>query len=633
MSLFDLKSLVSKEDFADAHEPLNDGIKEVPNAKTVAASVGTGDVGKDTTSQGPAKVVPPKPDTDEATKTEHNVVKESAEKKDSTPAAAPAAKPFPPKAEETDKPTGDKAPPFPPKGETADKAEDDTAETELEHTSEKSAKTDLEKTEKAKEALEAYAPKAKRFDIIGHPTRQAEQIGKAIGFVQRRSGVKGEVTVSAESIDGAIALSQARLAKLGREVRILSQRKVSAEDISDSMGIVNPPLVQEIAVTEAPTEHGAPPMDPAAAAALTEAELDPLDVPVLEIQQIQETLGVLEASQVAIEQYLQIIRANPRMSKQAGAVLHAGLERIDAVCGLKVRATGLEDYVTTPRAAMEDTAVNEKTLLDRAAEIGAKIINWLLKMVEKVKIYTNRYTSGLSTIEKQLDALADKIKDVKDELPAVKVNLNGIALFMNDEFVGDRVTREEIEAVKILSHSRRSAIKSLIRLVTVSLKSGPASEAMADRITELAETRGATARATYELPGGKTLVYEGVKITCEESEDQGTASQLDVPEMTVGELKGNFKSIANYLESLDDTATASLMADAGADIKAAVIKLRSNSKGGDEAVFQKVQTAVVQLLKDAFDPSEYFKTLGQLARTQQHRVNYYTTRIINATQK
>ncbi|WP_141031833.1 hypothetical protein, partial [Escherichia coli] len=58
---------LSNEDFADAHEPVNDGVKEVPDAdesaKMVTSSAGSGE--SDLTTQGEGKVIPEKPDTDE----------------------------------------------------------------------------------------------------------------------------------------------------------------------------------------------------------------------------------------------------------------------------------------------------------------------------------------------------------------------------------------------------------------------------------------------------------------------------------------------------------------------------------------------------------------------------------------
>lgn len=635
MSLFDLKSLVSKEDFADAHEPLNDGIKEVPNAQTVAASVGTGDVGKDTTSPGPAKVVPEKPDTDEATKTEHNVVKESAEKKGSTPAAAPAAKPFPPKKEETDKPAGDKAPPFKPKDDTADKAEDDTAETELEHTSEKAAKDDLEKTEKAKEALEAYAPKAKRFDIIGHPTRQAEQIGKAIGFVQRRSGVKGEVTVSAESIDGAIALSQTRLAKLEREVRILGQRRVSAEDSSDSMGIDNPPLVEEIAVTEAPTEHGAPPMEPAAAAALTEAEIDPLDVPILEIQRVQETIDALQGSQAALEKYIHIVRTNPNMSKQAAAVLHAGLEQIDQACGLKIRATGLENYLTTPRAAMEVGDVNEKSLLDRAGELGAKILNWLMKLFEYAETFTLRFSEGMTDVISEFRRIRDAVKS--GVMPATTVGSVRPELMLEGEFVGDKLTAVEKAAPKALASNRRDVISKVVRPLVAALKSGPASDEMFDRIEEISNQFNDASPQTLVLPGEAHLTARGLNVefelpnsTLNGRDKPKHTKNVSLPEYPVTQLHRNIDEIIRYIEELTETTVALAMVQAGSDIKAAIIECRRKSKGGDEAMFQKVQSAAMKIVEGSLHQRTYFKVLGALAKAQLARAAYFDMRLRNS---
>lgn len=599
MSLFDLKSLVgSQEDFADAHEPLNDGIKDVPNAQTVAASVKTGDVGKDTTSQGPAKVVPEKPDTDDETKTEHNVVKESAEKSGGGSAPTASKAPAP-----KDSGSGDESPAKPAESEKPDEEAEEKSEP-LEHQTEKSAKDELEKTEKAKEALEAYAPKAKRFDIIGHPSRQAEQIGKAVGYVQRRSGNKGAVTVSAESIDNAIVLSQTRIAKLEREVRILSKRKVSNEDIADSMGIDNPALVEEIAVTEAPTEHGAPPMDPAAAAALTEAELNPLDVPMLEIQKVQETIGVLEAGAAAVEQYRQIALANPRMSKQAAAFLNSGLEHIDLVCSLKARSTGLETYLTTPRAAMEEAeAISEKSFSDRAGEIGAKILRWIKDLLDKAAGWWNEFSTGLTRLKDRIDDLE------KSNFTDKEIHLRPApdALFIEGDFVGDNLTPDERALPsKIDEHYKKLTQQVTRRISTLLNQAG--TENLAEEISNVMQAMRQASGTFAELPGKHYIGSEDGRLTL-------TEGHPDAPEeftVTEGEMnpKRILKEMSASIAKLIEIRTPENLNAAGGDISKALIKFRKGAgKDLDEAEFQKVQQAVVDNSIKLFDVTGFFDIL------------------------
>lgn len=611
MSLFDLKSLVSTEDFADAHEPLNDGVKAVPNAQTVAASVKTGDVGKDTTSQGPAKVVPEKPDTDDETKTEHNVVKESAEKSGgSVPAASKAPAP-------KESGSGDESPAKPTESKKPDEEAEEKSEP-LEHQTEKSAKDELEKTEKAKEALEAYAPKAKRFDIIGHPTRQAERIGKAVGFVQRRSGNKGTVTVSAESIDNAIALSQVRIAKLEREIRVLNKCQVSMEDnespqtpdktqtttttTTTTTGQEN--LEEGMIINDVPTEHDAPPMDPAGAVALTEAELDPLDVPMLEIQRVTDTIQTLEAGAAAVEQYRQIFKANPKMSKQAAAVLNAGLEHIDQVCSLKVRSTGLESFLTTPRAAMEETdAVKDSSFTDRAADIGAKILKWLASLVEKAREMYDQYRTGLSSLRDKCAALA-KQKFNKDGTTVLRPAPE--LLFMDGEFYGDWPTPDEEHLPTKLNQHYTKLTSEIKRRVGSMLR-----DKSPEDIALVMEAQRGDSGKFAELPGNHNIVSEAGRLKLGEGKP-GTPEEHSVENSDIRPDR-LMNVTVKYLDALMSLDIAKLLKASSDEVTRGLIKYRKgHGKDLDESEFQKVQQAVVDNSIKLFDVSSYFEILKYL---------------------
>ncbi len=630
MSLYDLKSLVSVEDFADAHEPLNDGVKAVPNAKTVAASVGTGDVGKDTTSQGPAKVVPEKPDTDDKTKTEHNVVKESAEK-----SGGSDSKPTSPKAPEADKPAGDKAPPFPPKEKEEESADEGE---KLEHNSEKSAKDELEKTEGAKAALEAYAKDAKRFDIIGHPTRRSAEIGKVMGYIQRRSGQSGAITISAESIDQSIALSHTRIAKLEREVRILGSRTVSNEEAAPAVqpagkgattttttttttsGQEN--LVEEIAVTEAPTEHGAPPMDPVAAAALTEAELDPLDVPMLEIQKVQETLDVLETGQAAIEQYRLIIRETPRMSKQAAAVLHAGLEHIDKMCSLKVRTTGMEAYLTTPRAAMEEAdPVDEKTLGSRAAEIGARILKWIKVLLKKLTEYWQKLQPVIASTRDKATALQNQVKALSDEPKQSEIQFDtNSSMWLASDFVGLEMAPIIVTLPKELAAYYTALDNRIAKGISKSLTAD--FEASKDRIIMVIENTSrnlSPAFTTQILPGGKRIEQDGVGLSLVDvSEPTAKPVGLDMDKATM--LRGIGLAI-KVLETLENSRALDTIKASQEHVSKAVVDFRKGDGAKwDEADFQAIQTSIVNQMGKAFNAENYFGIVKYIAQQAANTV-------------
>lgn len=642
MSLFHLSKLVgSKEDFADAHEPLNDGVKEVPNAQTVAAGTKTGDVGTDTNSQGPAKVIPEKEDTDDKTEKQFDTVKESAEKGGAKPAAdKPAAdtqesKPTPPPAKSDDSSKDTKAdsgdgatkpPPFV-KKDDAEESEAKADEPELEHDTAEATDAEIKKTESATKSLEDYSQHAGRFDIIGYPRRDQERLRNTIGFINRRAGKPSTVTkLSLECISEAVTTGKARLETLRAQAAVHATRKVSKENYD---------AVVEQAITTEPTAHGNEPLDPAAAAQMTELETNPMDLPeVAEIGRIQDAVDTLQGAQVAIEQHLQILRSNKRISKQAAAVLQAGLEHIDQICGLKVRATGMEGYLTTPRAAVEDADVNEKSLLDRAGEIGAKILNWLIKMLEKVETMTLKYSEGIVEITNRFQRIKDSING--GTLPEVVLKVANKRLFHGDDFVGDKLTREESIVPRELRKNRTEIMSKVIKPLLAILRSGPASEEMAERVRELKAEFNSSGTQSIELPGGTAVQFQGLVVRYNQEYDSNfqhykteSKKDVEVPPMFGTVLRKNVDEIITYLDDLTDTSTAMAMLDAGSQIKSAIISVRGKSKDVDEGVFQKVQSEVMGIVTSALHQRIYFGLLGDLADAQIARATYFEMRLRN----
>lgn len=641
MSFFHLSKLVgSKEDFADAHEPLNDGVKEVPNAQTVAAGTKTGDVGTDTNSPGPAKVIPEKEDTDDATEKQFDTVKESAETGESKPAPAKSddsteSKPTPPAtkpdegSKDTDADSGDgatKAPPFV-KKDDAEESEAEADEPKLEHDTAEATDAEIKKTESATKSLEDYAQHAGRFDIIGYPRRDQERLRQTIGFINHRAGKPSSVTkLSLECINEAVGTGKARIELLKRQSEIHATRKVSKENYA---------AVVEQAITTEPTAHGNEPLAPEVAEQLTAVETDPLDLPqIAEIGRIQEAVDTLQGAQVAIEQHLQILRGNKRISKQAAAVLQAGLEHIDQICGLKVRATGMEGYLTTPRAAVEDADVNERSLMDRAGEIGAKILNWLVKLMEVVETMILKYREGISQTTTRFQRIKDSA--TSGVLPEITLRVANKGLFFGDDFVGDKLTSEESLVPKALRDNRVKIMSVVVKPLLAILRKGPASEEMAQEIEELRTQYDHTGERVFELPGGAAMEASGITIKYNENYDAHfkhykTEAQNDVvvPEMPMATLKRNADEIIRYLNDLVDTSTALGMLDAGSQIKSAIIDLRGRSKGGDEVVFQKVQSGAMQIVRDALHQRIYFAVLGKLAGAQAARAAYFERRMKN----
>lgn len=875
MSLLDLKSMISVEDFADAHEPLNDGVKTVPNAQTVASGVKTADVGKDTTTQGPAKVVPEKKDTDDQTKTEHSVVKETAER------------------------SGTKL------DVEAESIEDDLkepakVEEPLAHSTEKATKEDLDKTDKAKTSLEAFLPKAKTFDVIGYPKVQGGRVGKMVDYLYRRAGRKAPATLSLESITTAVELGQHRLSKLERDMRrhqrssrgnmtfsiegytlpthnqllrismeeaekiesdsngesgvkrmllklmaiirrlikkgremfdratqgIRSQiekaretlkqfingepRKVqfsallhtlfvkdgeidlnigkkylsdieakakevnmvlrnrlkgglldmgdairnmvfkvedlttelheqvtalhvdkqsvavtmdrtkakelskilddveavlkistyeamdkpdflnveqamtpdtSNEDIAAvkgaqqdlveavenftramysyvariSKGIsaidadtnetrkdktasnesfmvpaetIVEDMEQPIVVAE-PTAHDVPPMDPVDAAVLTEIETDPLDVPMLEINRVQETIEVLSNGIAAVEQYRQIYLNNPRMSKQAASVLHAGLEHIDRTCNLKIRATGMESYLTTPRSAMEEAEVNEKSLLDRAGEIGAKILKWLRELMIKARATWGKYSSGISKVQSNLEKLIPEVGKLPSEAGFTEFGSSSIIdsfLFLEGKWAGTEVTQNERDVLDEINKSVDDLIKNIAKPILAKIRKGSVDEGTIDAVHSILASHEIDkyTEDTIPMPGGWVFKRKGPSIDIDQSGDNGAVGGASVPVEPISMYNTGIRKTAEFAGMLASDVQITKIININDQISKALVDMRKRAgKEVDESQFQRLQNTIARLTEKYINLDKYFSLMRNLARIQHGRAKFY----------
>lgn len=623
MSLFNLKSLVSKEDFADAHEPVNDGVKEVPNAQTIAASVKSADTGTDTNNAGAAKVIPEKEDTDDATEKQFDTVGEKTTKGDGP--ATPAKSDADSKDTEAGSADGNKAPPFIKK--------DDAEETEsegkpskpvdapLEHETKEAAEDEQKKTEKVTESLEAYAQHAPRFDIVGYPNADREKLTQRMNWLARRTGNPTNVTISAESISHLAEAGRARAHQLAKQVEQHEQRKVSKENYE---------AVVDQAVAGLPTEHGSEPLPAEVAEAITEREIMPLDVDTTGILQVQDAIQTLQDGQVAIEKHLAIIRNTPRISKQAAAVLQAGLEHIDQVCGLKVRATGLEGYDTSPKAAMEDADVNEKSLLDRAGEIGAKIIQFLRELVSKAKVMWQKYESGIASVQ-------TKMVEVKKEIDALKgaptsqsldvTQTSNAFMFIGKEFVGDKVSEEENLVMFELTKIMNTIQKTISGPVLAILRSGSVDEETLEKIHAVLddhEIDGTDGQSTA-LPGGYTFKTVGPAFSLEKGEP-ARSTNIPVADMTnPAELKRNFAEIYKFTGKLGDADQIDVFVSINEKITQELISLRKRGQRGmfDEVLYQRIQNVTAHMTDRYFSLSKYFEVMGVLAKAQASRANVY----------
>lgn len=612
MSLYDLQKWApSVEDFADAHEPVNDGVKEVPNAQTIAASVGKGDVGKDTTNSGEARVIPEQEDTDDNTEKQFDTVSESAEKGGSDSKPAPQASTA--KSAETadsgdtgsetktdagsesDTQSEGKAPPF------VKKDEADTKEP-LEHDSKEAAEDEKEKTEKVTKALEAYAPHAQRFDIIGYPKADRDRLQKSMNWLAKRSGLPTGMTISAESIDAVVQAGRSRIDYLAEQV---SKHVIANESFDD--GVAGSDLNTE------PTEHGNVPLPAEAAAAITDLEIGVPEGTFDEdtgLSEVSDAIQTLQEGQVAIEQYLNILRSNKRISKQAAAVLHAGLEAIDQRCGLKVRATGMEGYDTSPKASMEDAAVSEKTLLDRAGEIGAKILKWIKVMIEKAGQAWDKYRMGLDSLKENMVKLKESKFKTEGE---IVLRPAPAELFTEGLFTGDWLTPEEERLPGNLATYYTNLTREITRRCRALL-----SDKSAEDIELVMEALKKEDKVFSKLPGTQQIVSEAGRLHLANADaEQPEEYKVDISDARPGLL---LESMIKSLEKLSELDTIAQLKKASDEVVQGLIKYRKGAgKDLNEADFQKLQQTVVDNSVKLFDVEAYFDIMKYIGKVYNAR--------------
>lgn len=577
MTLTNLSRFISKEDFADAHEPLNDGVKEVPNAQTVAASVKTQDVGKDTTNAGPAKIIPEQEDTDDVTEKQFDTVSESEEKGTTTETS-------------TD--------------ETS--TETKTVDEPLEHDTKEDAETEQKKVEKATTALESYAPHAARFDIIGYPSRDKERLAKTVGYLSR---TRGKVTLSCESINQAIASGKERLVKLEKQIRAHETRQVAKENFD--------PVVEEV-ITDAPTEHGSTPLPAPVAEELTEREIMPGDTEVEEIVRINDALDTLQDAQVAIENYRTIIRSNGRISKQAAAILHTGLEAIDQRCGLAVRSTGLEGYDTSPKAAMEDADVDEKTLDKRSSQIGAKILSFVKKLYEKGTVVWQQLSTGATKLDNALEHIVDESNTLRQAEPkeeAVEIKSLSPLLYFNGEFTGAKISTGEDEAVQFIQKVVGQIYQEAAYPIARALHGEPNGfDKFYQRLADI-ETQ------EIAIPGG-SYTNQGAAIKFNAADSGETPNAEDVKPRTPVELKQQADKLRKHIKRLTGDGAIEHLNKGNNELVKAFAAYRKRNADQPESEFQSMQSEIVKNVINPMTPAHYSDLIRPLLRVTAAKVAF-----------
>lgn len=337
-----------------------------------------------------------------------------------------------------------------------------------------------------------------------------------------------------------------------------------------------------------------------------------------EFNKINDTVNTLKHSQIAVEQYIELLRGNKRISKQAAAIIQVGLEHIDTTCGLKVRNFGLESYDTTPKSAMESADVNEKTLLGRAAEIGAKIMEWLNTLFTRFEAWSERLLAGITVLNNEVDLVIKEVEKLPNDtvFKPVSFGVSNSKLFIGSEFVAEHISKNEKEVLnkmnKSIHHTANEIVRPVITILTRQPNDSEATEEINEFLSKFKNNEEEEDR--IQLPGGAEFFYNrgDFQIRISLISDGPTPSGPgEIDFSSKAEYIKSLKELRSYAETLNVGDTMVILRKARDQLKRSVLARRANME--DEVVFQKLQAAAIQETFGHFDMHSYISILKKLA--------------------
>jgi hypothetical protein len=296
------------------------------------------------------------------------------------------------------------------------------------------------------------------------------------------------------------------------------------------------------------------------------------------------------------------------------------LEHIDRKCGLKVRATGMEGYDTTPRAAMEDAEINEKTLLSRAGEIGAKILQFLRQLYDKATNVWHKFNNNLSTLQNNIEATLQKVKDLDESRRADgPITLKASPeLFIGTDFIGLEMTREEWDGLALLQSTQTKAFKELVKPALALIKSQGISEDTEQAIIQMSDDYTSNNQKELPLPGNWTLTQAGAAVDYSYGTGANHSDTVEVDIPTKGELTKLLGDLNKYVTALSDESVMNTLKQLEREVTTTLSGARKGEY--DEITFQKLQNAVISDLVKPLSLDKYFTVIRHLAGTAGKKV-------------
>lgn len=349
---------------------------------------------------------------------------------------------------------------------------------------------------------------------------------------------------------------------------------------------------------------------------------EPVDFSTESIDKAYGTIEFLTKCHTAVEHYKVRVGNGKTLSITEQNKMHAQLEKIDKACRLKVSSVGIESHGT----------VTVEAFGDRLKQLGSTILRWLIELIEKVEVYTQKYTTNISSILSRFR----KIENTLDQgypLQASVIRSVPADLYLNGTFVGDTVTSDETALLPAIKNNRQRLIKDYSGKLRAILRGGLSDETNAALVRLLEEATSGSEAAAFKLPGNKIVEVKGIQLAVKdtyygEAKETGE-SQVDFGMVANGTAKQNVRKIIKYIEELDDTKTASTMVTVGQELKRVLVDYQRLSEKNESLVpiYNKIQGNLTEFITELFQARVYFSVMSRLAETQNARAVYYATRI------
>lgn len=349
---------------------------------------------------------------------------------------------------------------------------------------------------------------------------------------------------------------------------------------------------------------------------------EPVDFSTEAIDKAYDTIEFLTKCHTAVEHYKNRVTSGRTLSTTEQNKMRAQLEKIDRACRLKVSSVGIESH----------GIASTESFGDRLKQLGSTILNWLIELIEKIEVYTQKYTTGITSILSRFH----KIENILDQgypLQASVIKRVPGELYHDGVFVGDTITADETALLTIIKNSRQQLIKNYSGKLRDILRSGLSEETNQAVVKLLDEaTKGGKAVA-FKLPGNMVVDLDGIQLSVRDNvyRKANENGENNVPFGMVANstARQNVRKIVKYVEALDDTQTASTMVSVGAELKRVLIDYQRLSEKNETLVpvYEKIQSNLSKFITYLFQARVYFSVLGDLAAAQNTRAIYYAARI------